>query len=140
MPADLIPAARVLVVGGIANLALSFLLGWILAGKRTRGPIEPLHWLLTAHVVSLQEGMMLLGLAFALTFAQLSPSLALGGAWLLVLGSAFQDFSGIINWWRKTGDQFAEKSTGWVLATINAVLNTAGLAIVTVGVVRGVMP
>jgi hypothetical protein len=42
-----------------------------------------------------------------------------------------------VNWLRKTGDQFAEKSLGWMLASINAVLNTAGLAIIVIAVMRG---
>jgi hypothetical protein len=59
------------------------------------------------------------------------------GAALLVAASAFQDFSGIANWLKKTDDQFAERSLGWKLASVNAVLNTAGLLILTAGAVRG---
>ena len=36
-------------------------------------------------------------------------------------------------------NQFAEKSLGWKLASVNAVLNTAGLAILVVGAVRGLL-
>lgn len=104
-----------------------------------KGPIEPHRWLLTAHEVSLQEGLLLLGCAVALNYAALSGAVASVGAALLVAASVFQDFSGIINWLRRTGDQFAERSTGWVFASINAVLNTAGLAIVAYGVVRGLL-
>jgi hypothetical protein len=130
-------AVKLLVLGGLANLVLSFALGWILSAHRVRGPIAPHHWLLVAHTVSLQEGVMLLGLAFAALFAQLPDAVAVAGAALLVAASAFQDLSGIVNWRRATGDQFAERSAGWRLASINAVLNTAGLAIVVGGVVRG---
>ena len=133
---SLLPAIRLLVLGGVANLVLSFLLGWVLSAVRLRGPLEPHRWLLTAHEVSLQEGLMLIALGFAMSFARLPLPWALGAAWLLILASAFQDFSGIVNWLRGTGDQFAEKSAGWVLATINAVTNTAGLLIVAAGVVR----
>jgi hypothetical protein len=94
---------------------------------------------LVAHTVSLQEGLMLLGLGFAMSFAVLGKTMAATGAWLVVLASAFQDFSGVVNWLKGTGDQFAEKSTGWLLASINAVLNTAGLAIIAYGVLRGVL-
>jgi hypothetical protein len=133
---ELLPAVRVLVVGGVGHLALSFLLGWILAAKRTRTPIEANRWLLVAHEVSLQEGMMLLGLAFALGFTRLPTGWPLAAAWLLVVAAVLQSFSGIVNWLRSTGDQFAERSAGWVLASLNAVTNTAGLAIVVVGVLR----
>ncbi|MFO0552511.1 MAG: hypothetical protein U0271_29245 [Polyangiaceae bacterium] len=130
---------RVLILGGVANLVLSFLLGWVLSAKRMKGPMEPHHWLLTAHVVSLQEGLMLLGLAFAMVFAKLSPALASAGAWMLVAASFFQDLSGIVNWLRGTKDQFAERSLGWISATINALLNTAGLALIAYGVGRGLL-
>jgi hypothetical protein len=132
-------AVHVLLVGGLANVVFSFALGWVLAIHRQRGPIEPLRWLLVSHEVSLQEGMLLLGVAFAMSFAKLPGGLALASAWLMVAASVFQDLSGFVNWLRRTGDQFAEKSTGWILASINAVLNTAGLVIVFVGVIRGVM-
>ena len=135
-----VPAAvKILVLGGLANIVLSYALGWLLSKHRLRGPMPLHHWLLVAHTVSLQEGVLLLGFAFAIVFAKMSDGLAVTGAVLLVAASAFQDFSGIINWLRGTGDQFAEKSTGWVLASINAVLNTAGLAIVVWGVVNGLL-
>ena len=124
-------------LGGIGNLVLSYALGWVLSMKRLKGPMEPHRWLLVAHEVSLQEGILLLGCAFAMQFAKLSHALAVAGAALLVAASVFQDLSGIVNWLRRTGDQFAEKSTGWKMASINAVLNTAGLAIVAYGVVVG---
>lgn len=132
-------APRVLLVGGVLNVALSFALGWVLSIKRTREPIDKHHWLLVAHTVSLQEGLLLLGMSWAISFAVLSSTVAAGAAWLLVAASVFQDFSGIVNWLRRTNDQFAEKSTGWILASINAVLNTAGIAIVVVGVLRAVL-
>ncbi len=132
-------AVEVLVVGGVANLVLSFALGWVLSLKRMKEPIEQHRWLEVAHVVSLQEGTMLLGLGFAMTFARLPDGVALAGAWSLVAASVFQDLSGIVNWLRRTNDQFAERSTGWKLASVNAVLNTAGLIIVAVGVARGVL-
>lgn len=137
MPIESMPAVRVLVLGGVANLALSFLLGWILSAVRMKRPIASARWLLTAHEVALQEGLLLLALAFALGFAALDAGLALTAAWLLVTASIFQDASGIANWLRHTDDQFKERSFGWVLASINAVLNTTGLAIVAYGVFRG---
>lgn len=138
-PMNTSTAVKVLVLGGLANLILSFLLGWVLAAKRTKGTLDEHRWLLIAHEVSMQEGLFLLALAFASLFADLSAGLATTAAVLLVAASAFQDGSGIVNWLRGTKDQFAEKSAGWVLASINAVLNTAGLAILAYGVARGLL-
>lgn len=132
-------ATAILVAGGIANIVLSYVLGWVLSAKRMKGPMEPHRWLLIAHEVSLQEGVLLLGIAFALQFTELPPTWAATGAGLLVAASLFQDLSGVVNWLRRTHDQFQERSVGWVLASINAVMNTVGLAIVAVGVVRGLL-
>ncbi len=137
MHPELMPAVKLLVAGGVGNLVLSFLLGWLLSAKRMKEPMDKHRWLLIAHEVSLQEGMMLLGLGFALQFAKLSPSLAVTGAWLLIAGSIFQDLSGILNWIRSVDDQFKAKSTGWMAATANAILNTAGLGIIAYGVFAG---
>lgn len=136
MPAH---AVRVLLLGGVANLVLSFALGWLLSMKRMKEPAARHHWLLVAHTVSLQEGLLLVALSWAIGFAALSSTTAAVGAWLLVVASLFQDASGIANWLTRTDDQFAARSSGWVLASINAVLNTAGLAIVSCGVVRGLL-
>jgi hypothetical protein len=127
-------AIRLLVWGGIGNLVLSFLLGWVLSVYRTKQKIEPHHWLLVAHTVSLQEGLLLLGIAFTIPYTHLSERTAALAASLLVAASVFQDLSGVVNWLLKTRDQFAERSAGWILASVNAVLNTVGLLIVAVGV------
>jgi len=129
-------AARILVLGGIANLVLSYLLGWVLSAKRMKEPMDRHRWLLVAHEVALQEGLLLLGLAVALAYVRLPVLWAQIAAGLLVAASAFQDASGILNWMRGVQDQFAARSSGWIAATINAFMNTAGLLIVAVGAVR----
>lgn len=137
MTLEVTGASRILVGGGVANVVLSFLLGWVLSAKRVKEPMDKHRWLLVAHEVSLQEGLLLLGLAVAVPYARLSPGAAEVGAWLLVVASAFQDASGIANWLRRIDDQFAAKSAGWVLATINAIVNSVGLGIVAYGVACG---
>ena len=49
-------AIKILVLGGVGNLVLSFILGWVLSAYRMKGPMEPHRWLLVAHEVALQEG------------------------------------------------------------------------------------
>lgn len=80
---------------------------------------------------------MLLALAVALPLSDLSPDLETLAAALLVASSAFQDGSAILNWLQGVKDQFVQRSPGLTLGTINAVLATAGLAILLVGVFRG---
>ncbi len=132
-------ASRLLVLGGISNLVLSFLLGWVLSAQRMKGPMEPHRWLLVAHEVSLQEGVLLLALVVAVPFARVSDGAATAAAAMLVAASALQDLSGVVNWLRRTGDQFAERSLGWILASGNALLATAGLGIFAYGVARGLL-
>ena len=131
-------AARILVLGAMANVVLSFLLGWVLSARRLKEPMDRHRWLLVAHEVSLQEGLLLFGLTIALGFAKLPAVWAQVAAWLLVVASLFQDASGLLNWLKGTNDQFAERSPGWIAASINAFLNTAGLLILAVGVVRAI--
>jgi len=128
---------KILILGGLGNVALSFALGWILSAHRMRAPITPHHWLLVAHTVSLQEGLLLLALAFAAQLAVLPSSIAVGSAVALVVASVLQDASGIANWLQRTDDQFAARSFGWKLASANAVLNTVGFLGLGVGIVRG---
>ena len=128
---------KILVLGGVGNVLLSFVLGWVLSAYRLREPIMPHHWLLVAHTVSLQEGLLLFALAFAAQFAVLPTSVAVGAAVSLVVASVLQDASGIANWLRRTGDQFEARSFGWKLASANAILNTLGLLGLGVGIVRG---
>src|SRR5258708_22733814 len=91
-------AIHILVGSGVANLLLSFLLGWVLASKRTKDAIEKHHWLLVAHTVSLQEGLMLLGLAFALQYAQMSAVWLTAGAGLLAAGGRLLKPAGVPDW------------------------------------------
>ena len=79
MSATLSSAVKVLLVGGVLNIVFSFVLGWLLSLKRMKEPMPPHHWLLVAHTVSLQEGLMLLGLSWGLTFAEMSGTLAIVG-------------------------------------------------------------
>ena len=130
-------ASKVLIVGGVMNLALSFVLGFLLSRQRLADPQKDARLLLQTHRVTLWEGFMLLGLVFAVQLSTLSPGLELGAAWLLVASAAFQDAGAITNWLRLTQDYFAERSLGLYLNVINAVLGTIGLAILIVGVFKG---
>jgi uncharacterized protein YneF (UPF0154 family) len=38
-------AIRVLILGGVLNLVLSFVLGWVLSMKRMKEPMAKHHWL-----------------------------------------------------------------------------------------------
>jgi hypothetical protein len=130
-------SAKILVLGGVLNLALAFVFGYVLSSVLLRTPGAATGYLPQVHRVMLWQGFMLLGLAFAAGLSKLPSSLEIAAAALLVAATAFQAASSILNWLQGVRDQFAERSFGLRLASINAVLGTAGLAILVVGVFRG---
>ncbi len=58
-------------------------------------------------------------------------------AWLLVASSALSDVEPLLNLWQGVKDPVAERSLTFYLGGVSAVLVTAGVAILTVGVIRG---
>jgi hypothetical protein len=128
-------AAKILVVGGVLNLAAAFALGYILSNKRLNPPNEGPFYLNLAHKNALQEGYMLLGLTWAVTLAHIDSTWLVVAAWLIVASSVFQVGSAVIAWVQGTRDEFKERSLSFYLATTNAILVTLGLAILVYGVV-----
>ena len=88
--------------------------------------------------IGLEPGLVvtLVGLAFAVGFADLATGWAVAAAWLLVAGSGFEIVGGTINWLSGTGDQFAAKSLGFRFNSLVGPPAIIGILIVVVGVVR----
>ena len=80
---------------------------------------------------------MLLGLVFAVELAKLPEGVKSLAAALLVASSVFQMGASVTSWLMGTKDEFKERSPGFILATINAMLATVGLAILIYGVFAG---
>jgi hypothetical protein len=132
-----VTATKILIVGGVLSLAAAFVIGYILSNKRLKPPNVGPHYLDLSHRNALWEGFMLLDLGFAAQFARLPDALAIAAASLLVASALFQIASSMTSWLMGTKDFFVERSLGLRLATINAILATIGLAILIVGVFRG---
>jgi len=130
-------AEKILIVGGVGNLVVSFAIGFVLSRARMRDPAAPQAWLLQAHRVALWEGFMLLGLVFAVRLSPLSSGWEILAVSLLVAASALQEASALANLVQGVPDQFAERKIGYQLAAANAVLGAIGLVIVLVGVIKG---
>jgi hypothetical protein len=130
-------ASKVLIVAGVLNLAAAFVVGFILSVQRLKEPDRPGGYLLQSHRVMLWESFMLLGLAYGVTLARLPSGWKLAGAILLVASAFFQDLSSVLNWLQDVRDEFAQRSLGFYMAVINAVLATAGLVILGVGIWLG---
>jgi hypothetical protein len=130
-------AAKLLIVGGVLNLAYSFLTGFLLANTR-RGSPAASKYLVFAHVGPLMKGPMLLSLVFAIA---LSPHPALVktlASSLMVAESGFLVAKDTPNWVQGVKDEFVERPpVGMVLGGISILLGVVGLLIFIVGIFQG---
>jgi hypothetical protein len=132
-------ALKILVTGGVAAILLSLLVGIEISRKRRSGRLATdVHMWLVAHQIILLQGFMLLGLAFALLFADLGSSLKIAAASLLVAGSTFSAIATISNAVQRVTDQFAQRSFGLQMNTVQALLLLPAVVIILVGVVRAI--
>ena len=130
-------AARVLVVGGVLNLAFGFVTGFVLGRLRETRPEAP-KYLMLAHTGPLMMGPILLSLVLALGLSRLPARLETLAALLLVVGSAVQAIGNTVNWRSGTVDEFVEHGAGYYLAASAGFLLTLGLALIVAGVLNGV--
>ncbi len=129
-------ASKILIVGGLANLAYGFLNGLMLSSVRLRSPDAP-KYLVLAHMGALMQGPMLLGLVWALDLSPLSSTTETVAALLLVASSVVLGTKDMLNWLQGVRDEFAERSVGYYLGGLNVVLSSVGLVILIVGAVQG---
>lgn len=129
-------AAKVLIVGGMFNLAYGTVTGLIISRLRSSSPDVPRH-LTLAHIGPFMQGPMLLGLAVAASLSALPSGLEATAAWLLVAGSAGIASGDTLLWLGGAKDAFAERPPAFFLQAIGGVLTAAGIAIVLVGVLKG---
>src|SRR5262249_19329189 len=94
----------------------------------------PIKGLATAHVETLLQGAMHLGLAFAVGAVWFDSSAATWGVALLVAGSAMQATGVTLNWLTGTSDQFAERSAGFKINSISSFVIWPGLVLIVWGI------
>ena len=127
-------AQQIFLVYGMIILVVGFLLGTVLGFLRMKAPA--IRTLATAHVETLMQGSMHLGLAFAVSAVGFDTTAATWGAALLALGSAMQAIGVTLNWLTKAKDQFAERSPGFFINSASTWIILPGLIIIVVGVLR----
>ncbi len=125
-------AQSLFVVYGTVILAVGFILGSLLGIARMKAPA--VRSLAMAHVETLMQSSMHLGLAFAVGAVGFGSTTATVGAALMVSGSALQAIGVTLNWITKTKDQFAEKSPGLRINVASSLLIYPGLIIIVSGV------
>ena len=124
---------KILIGYGVIVLTYGFLLGIPMAKARGTSPTAPRH-LVNTHLSALITGPIHLALAAATAFVGFKSGIATVGAVLLVAGSILEVSGGTLNWLDKTGDQFAEKSKGFMLNATSGPVAVAGMAITAVGI------
>jgi hypothetical protein len=125
--------AQQLFIGyAMSVLVVGFALGCVLGVLRMKAPA--VRNLATAHVETLMQAALHLGLAFAVGAVGFGSAAATWGASLLVAGSAMQAIGVTLNWVTDTGDQFAERAPGFKLSSLATFVIVPGMVIVVIGV------
>jgi hypothetical protein len=125
-------AQRLLVGYGTTVLAVGFILGTLMGILRMNAP--PIRNLARAHVETLLQAGMHFGLAFAIGVVGFNSTAATWGALLLVVGSAMQAVGVTLNWVTNTADQFAQRSSGFLLNSVSTFVIWPGLVVTLLGI------
>jgi len=113
-------AEKVLIAGGVLNLAYGTLLGYPITVIRAKGaPVTP-RYLMATHVSTLLHAAVLLGLARAARLSALGPGWHDVAAWLLVISSALVAAKDTLNWLTGVQDEFGEKAKTAPLGALGA--------------------
>ncbi|PJZ53610.1 hypothetical protein [Leptospira adleri] len=125
---------KILILSGVLNLAYGSLTGFPYALARKKAEF-PSRYLQAAHIGSLMQGAMLLGLVIAFRYANLSENLGMVGAVLFSVSSLFLALKDTINWLQGIKDEFQENPIlGKSLGAIGVATNLIGILIITYGV------
>lgn len=129
-------SGKVLIVGGCVSLMYGFVLGLPLTMARMKASTASRH-LVTAHLAAIIQGATLVALSAVVEFSDLPATVETTAAVLLVGGAVLFVSGAIANWRQQVDDHFAARSVGWHLFATSGPANLAGMAIVLVGVLRG---
>jgi hypothetical protein len=127
-------AEKVLIAGGVLNLAYGALLGYPIVVIRGKGAPATPRYLLAAHIGALLHAAILLGLVWAARLSTLGPGWLDLAAWLVVVSSALIAAKDTVNWLTGVQDEFSEKAKTVPLAGLAVVAEPIGIGIFLVGV------
>jgi hypothetical protein len=129
-------AEKVLIAGGVLNLAYGVLLGYPIVVIRARGAPATPRYLMAAHLSTLLHAAVLLGLVWAARLSALGPGWLEVAAWLVIVASALVAAKDTANWLAGVQDEFGEKSRAALLGGLAALPETIGVGIFVVGVLE----
>ncbi len=128
-------ASKILVLGGLGNLAFGFLTGFAMARERGRSPTVN-KYLNLSHMGGLMWAPILLSLVVAVNLSSLSPLYESLAAALLVAASVLLGLKDILNWLRSVDDEFVTRPFAFYLGGLSAIAGCTGLAILLTGALR----
>lgn len=130
-------AAKILIIGGVLNIAYGLLTGIPAGLIRQKNPTYS-KYLRFVHIGALMWGPLLISLALAIELSPMTETLELSAAWLMVSASALLDAKDTINWLQGVNDEFAEKAQlPLALGTLSSLAALIGIAIILFGVFQG---
>ncbi|GBF37839.1 hypothetical protein [Leptospira johnsonii] len=126
---------KILILTGVLNLAYGSLTGFAYAFARMKAEF-PSRYLQAAHIGSLMQGAMLLGLVLAFQYATaLSETLSFVGAVSFAASSGFLALKDTVNWLQGIKDEFKENPPlGKIIGGIGVTANLVGIGIIVYGV------
>jgi len=127
-------AEKVLIAGGVLNLAYGMLLGYPITVIRAKGATAVPKYLMATHVGALLQAAILLGLVWAARLSTLSSGWLDVAAWLVVVSSALVAAKDTVNWLTSVKDEFRQRAKNAPLAALAALAETFGIGIFVVGV------
>ena len=127
-------AEKVLIAGGVLNLAYGALLGYPIVVIRAKGAPAVPKYLMATHISVLLHAAILLGLVWAARLSTLGSGWEDVAAWLVVGSSALIAAKDTLNWLTGVQDEFGEKSKTVSLGALGAVTEPLGIGIFVVGV------
>jgi hypothetical protein len=127
-------AEKVLIVGGVLNLAYGVGLGFPIVAIRAKGAPATPRYLMAAHLGVLLHAAILLGLVWAVRLSTLDSGWLDVAAWLLVVSSALIAAKDTLNWLTGVQDEFREKAKTVLLGVLGAIADTVAVGIFVVGV------
>ncbi|MBC7813370.1 MAG: hypothetical protein H7175_19580 [Burkholderiales bacterium] len=130
-------ASKILILGGVLNLAYGLLTGIPASIIRQKQPTYS-KYLRLVHIGALMWGPLLISLTLALMLSPLAEGIETLAASLMVAASFLLDAKDTLNWRMGIQDEFAEKPVlPLAFGALSSLASLAGMAIILVGVVQG---
>lgn len=127
-------AEKVLIAGGVLNLAYGALLGYPIVVVRAKGAPTVPRYLMATHISVLLHAAILFGLVWAARLSTLGSGWEDVAAWLVVGSSALIAAKDTLNWLTGVQDEFAEKAKTAPLGALGALGETVGVGIFVAGI------